>query len=197
MDLGCGEGRLLKRLVRDKQFQEVLGVDVSPRALEIAERRVGVDRLPLARQGVLRLLQGSLVYRDERLTGFDAAAVVEVIEHLEPFQLHAFEKVLFGVARPQKVVLTTPNADYNVRFDGLPAGKFRHSDHRFEWTRSQFRKWGDRTAAAHGYSVRYLPVGELDPEVGSPTQMAVFIKEGPEKKGALSEKHNEGKRGGG
>lgn len=122
----------------------------------------------------IELLHGSLIYRDERLTGFDAAACIEVIEHLDPPRLKAFERAVFEFARPGSVVITTPNAEYNVMWETRPAGQFCHRDHGFEWTRDQFRSWADSVAGERGYSVRYLPVGPEDDAVGSPTQMGVF-----------------------
>jgi 3' terminal RNA ribose 2'-O-methyltransferase Hen1 len=174
LDLGCGEGRLLRELLREKGAEEIVGVDVSCRALEMARDRLHWDRLPPAQQERVRLLQGSLTYRDRRLAGYDAAAVVEVVEHLDPPRLAAFERVLFEHARPATVVLTTPNAEYNVKFENLPAGRFRHRDHRFEWTRVEFQSWAGRVAERFGYAVRFLPVGPEDPAVGAPTQMGVF-----------------------
>jgi 3' terminal RNA ribose 2'-O-methyltransferase Hen1 len=174
LDLGCGEGKLLRELLRDKTFEEIVGVDVSCRSLEVARERLHWDRLPPVVQQRIRLLQGSLTYRDRRLAGYDAAAVIEVIEHLDPPRLAAFERVLFEFARPATVVLTTPNAEYNVKFENLPAGRFRHRDHRFEWTRAEFRVWAERAAGRFGYAVRFLPVGPEDPAVGAPTQMGVF-----------------------
>lgn len=177
LDLGCGEGRLLRLLLADPTFAEIAGVDVSVRALEVAADRLRLDRLPAKERERIRLLHGSLTYRDARLTGFDAAAVVEVIEHLDPARLAAFERVLFEFARPGAVVLTTPNREYNALFPTLPAGRFRHRDHRFEWTRAELRAWADRVAATHGYAVRSLPIGPEDPERGAPTQMAVFARQ--------------------
>jgi 3' terminal RNA ribose 2'-O-methyltransferase Hen1 len=174
LDLGCGSGKLLRLLLDDRQFEQIVGMDVSHRALEIAAERLNFDRMPEKQRQRIELIQGSLNYRDKRLAGFDAAAVVEVIEHLDPPRLAAFERVLFEFARPTTVVLTTPNAEYNVRFETLPAGTMRHKDHRFEWTRQQFQDWADSVAARFGYAVRFLPVGPEDPEVGPPTQMAVF-----------------------
>jgi 3' terminal RNA ribose 2'-O-methyltransferase Hen1 len=174
LDLGCGEGRLLRELLKERQFEEVVGMDVSYRALELARDRLRLDRLPAARAEQVKLFHGALTYRDRRLEGYDAAAVVEVIEHLDPPRLAAFERVLFEFARPGTVVLTTPNAEYNVRWASLPAGRFRHRDHRFEWTREELRRWAEGVARRFGYLVRFLPVGPEDPEVGSPTQMAVF-----------------------
>jgi 3' terminal RNA ribose 2'-O-methyltransferase Hen1 len=172
LDLGCGEGKLLRLLLKEPSFSEVVGVDVSARVLEIARERL--DRMPERVRDRATLLQGSLTYRDCRLEGFDAAAVVEVIEHLDPPRLTAFERVLFGCARPRLVVMTTPNAEYNIKFEGLPAGKMRHADHRFEWTRAQFRTWAENAARRFGHAVRFMSIGPEDEVVGSPTQMAVF-----------------------
>jgi 3' terminal RNA ribose 2'-O-methyltransferase Hen1 len=174
LDLGCSYGNLLRRLLEEKQFDEIVGLDVSHRALEIAAERLHLDRLPERQRQRIRLMQGSLIYRDKRLAGYDAAAVVEVIEHLDPPRLAAFERVLFEFAKPQTVVLTTPNLEYNVKFETLPAGQFRHRDHRFEWTRERFQNWANGVAERFGYAVRFLPVGPDDPALGSPTQMGVF-----------------------
>jgi 3' terminal RNA ribose 2'-O-methyltransferase Hen1 len=174
LDLGCGEGRLLSLLLAERVFEEIVGMDVSHRALEMASRRLRLDQMPTKQRERIRLLQGSLMYRDARLSGFDAAAVVEVIEHLDPPRLAAFERVLFEFARPATVALTTPNTEYNVRWDTLPAGTFRHKDHRFEWTRVQFQMWARGVADRHGYAVRFVGIGPEDGEVGAPTQMAVF-----------------------
>ena len=174
LDLGCGEGRLLQALLKERQFAEIVGMDVSHRALEIARDRLHYDRLPPVQKERVRLLHGSLIYRDQRLAGFDAAAVVEVVEHLDPPRLAAFERVLFECAKPKSIVITTPNREYNVKWETLPAGKFRHRDHRFEWTRGEFQEWANRVAERFGYNVRFLPVGPEDSAAGSPTQMGVF-----------------------
>jgi 3' terminal RNA ribose 2'-O-methyltransferase Hen1 len=175
LDLGCGAGALLQRLVRD-DYELVAGADVSVRALEQAARRLKLDAMHDAQRERIVLLHSPLTYRDKRLQGFDAAALVEVVEHLDPDRLEALERNVFGSARPATVVVTTPNAEYNVRWETLPAGDMRHPDHRFEWTRAEFSAWAGAIAGRHGYDVRYLPVGPDDPEVGSPTQMAVFSR---------------------
>jgi 3' terminal RNA ribose 2'-O-methyltransferase Hen1 len=175
LDLGCGAGALLARLIADG-YELVVGVDVSVRSLEEARRRLKLDSMHDAQRERISLLHSPLTYRDKRLTGFDAAALVEVVEHLDRPRLTAFEQNIFGSARPGTVVVTTPNAEYNVRWETLPAGDFRHPDHRFEWTREQFAEWGSAVAGRHGYEVRYLPVGPVDGEVGAPTQMAVFSR---------------------
>lgn len=176
LDLGCGEGKLIRELLKDRQFLEIAGMDVSYRSLEIAKERLHFDTMPEKLKERVRLFQGSLTYRDKRLAGYDAAAVVEVIEHLDPPRLAAFERVLFEHAKPAAVVVTTPNAEYNVRFETLPAGKFRHKDHRFEWTRPEFQQWARTIAERFGYAVEFRPVGNEDVEVGAPTQMGVFRK---------------------
>ena len=174
LDLGCGEGKLVRSLLEEKTFTEIVGMDVSYRSLEIASQCLKLDRMPTKQKERLKLMHGSLMYRDKRLAGYDAATVVEVIEHLDAPRLAAFERVLFESARPKTVIVTTPNAEYNVKFETLPAGQFRHKDHRFEWTREQFQQWSSGIAERFGYAVRFLPVGEEDPQVGAPTQMGVF-----------------------
>jgi len=174
LDLGCGEGKLLAALVKERGFRRVTGVDVSVRALEIAAERLKLERMPPALRERVQLLHGALTYRDRRLEGFDAAAVVEVIEHLDEARLAAFERVLFEAARPRVAVVTTPNREYNAKFPSLDAGRFRHADHRFEWTRAEFRAWAGACAARHGYAARFDGIGEADAQLGAPTQMAVF-----------------------
>ena len=176
LDLGCGEGALLRELLGDSSFQEITGIDVSARALAIARRRLRLDRMPEQVTRRISLRQGSLTYTDNSLRGFDAAVLMEVVEHIDPPRLPAFEYVVFGAAAPRTVLVTTPNAEYNVRYDGLPAGKFRHSDHRFEWTRDEFRAWAERVAGHYGYLARFTPIGITDPEVGPPCQLAVFTQ---------------------
>ena len=177
VDLGCGEGKLLELLLRDKSFERIVGMDVSYRTLEIAQRRFNFDHLPPKQRERIELIHGSLMYRDDRLAGFDAATVVEVIEHLDAPRLAAFERVVFECAKPRTVIVTTPNIEYNVRFEALPARKFRHKDHRFEWTRAEFQTWANAVGERFGYTVGFAPVGPVDGEVGSPTQMGVFDME--------------------
>ena len=174
IDLGCGEGKLLRTLLTNTDCEQITGMDVSAHALVLAKRRLRLDRLPAMQRARITLFQGALTYRDQRLTGYDAACALEVIEHLEPARLGAFERVLFEFTRPPTVVITTPNTEYNVRFEHLPAGRFRHSDHRFEWTREEFSRWATRVASRFSYAFRLLPIGPVDPTVGAPTQMAVF-----------------------
>jgi 3' terminal RNA ribose 2'-O-methyltransferase Hen1 len=176
VDVGCGEGKLLSRLLADGSFTDIAGMDVSIRALERAAENLHLDRLAPMQRKRISLFQGSLTYRDERLRGYDAATAVEVIEHLDPSRLDAFSRVLFEHAKPRHVVVTTPNSEYNAVWEALPAGRFRHADHRFEWTRQEFRGWSEVCADRAGYGVRFLPIGPEHPQHGAPTQMAVFSR---------------------
>ena len=184
IDLGCGEGRLLKKLLAHKQFERLLGVDVCVRSLEVAARRLRLsekynDRMFESQsepddQRRIRLLHGALTYRDQRLSGFDAAALVEVIEHIDLERLPSLEQVVFQSMRYPTVVVTTPNQEYNVKFEGMPEKSMRHTDHRFEWTRSEFANWAAMISEKYHYQVSIYPVGPEDQEVGAPSQMAVF-----------------------
>ncbi|MBE7171348.1 MAG: 3' terminal RNA ribose 2'-O-methyltransferase Hen1 [Williamsia sp.] len=174
VDLGCGEGKLLRLLLAEKGFEKILGMDISYHALEIAKDKLKLDRLPPRQQERIRLIHGSLTYRDKRIEGFEGATLVEVIEHLDEPRLAALEKVVFQYARPAVVVVTTPNAEYNVKLPMQSKSGMRHADHRFEWTRKQFSKWGERLAAQYGYEVSFRSVGDEDPEVGALSQLAMF-----------------------
>jgi 3' terminal RNA ribose 2'-O-methyltransferase Hen1 len=174
VDLGCGEGKLLRELVKQRQLERIVGMDVSIRSLETAHERLRLEQLSPTFRDRIQLIHGSLMYRDHRLQGFDLATVIEVIEHLDAARLRAFERVLFEQARPSTVLVTTPNAEYNVKFETLPAGQFRHPDHRFEWTRAEFEAWSAGIAARFGYEVRYDGIGQTDATLGAPTQMATF-----------------------
>ncbi|WP_369249759.1 3' terminal RNA ribose 2'-O-methyltransferase Hen1 [Streptomyces sp. R41] len=184
LDLGCGQGQLVQALLKDTRFTEIVGVDVSMRALTIASRRLKLDRMGERQASRVQLFQGSLAYTDKRLKGYDAAVLSEVVEHLDLPRLPALEYAVFGSARPRTVLVTTPNVEYNVRWETLPAGHSRHGDHRFEWTREEFRSWAGTVAERHGYDVEFTPVGPEDPEVGPPTQMATFTLTTPKEEKA-------------
>jgi len=177
LDLGCGSGALLADLLREPRHTDIVGVDVSPHVLLLAERRLRLDRLPQRQRDRIRLWQSALTYTDDRLVGFDAAVLMEVIEHVDPPRLPAVAASVFGHARPGRVVVTTPNVEYNVRFPDMTT-HLRHGDHRFEWTRAEFGSWCSEVAARYRYRVATSGVGPDDPEVGAPTQMAVFDVQG-------------------
>ena len=172
LDLGCGGGALLTALIKDGRFSEIVGCDVSAAALDQAARRLRLDRMPERQRDRVKLWQSALTYRDDRLAGYDAAVLMEVIEHVDPPRLPALEASVFGHAKPRAVVVTTPNVEYNVHYEGLTG--MRHSDHRFEWTRAEFREWGVKTADRYGYAVSFRPVGEEHETTGAPTQLAIF-----------------------
>ncbi|GAA1585258.1 3' terminal RNA ribose 2'-O-methyltransferase Hen1 [Actinoplanes couchii] len=172
LDLGCGAGALLTALVKDRNLTEIVGADVATRSLEQAERKLHLDRLPERQKDRIKLIQTALTYRDDRLRGFDAAVLMEVIEHVDLPRLPALEAAVFGHAKPGAVIVTTPNVEYNVHYEGLTG--MRHSDHRFEWTRAEFARWATATAERYGYTVTVRGVGEADETTGAPTQLALF-----------------------
>lgn len=176
LDLGCGEGRLLRELLKVPGLSKIIGVEVAPRVLAGAGDRLKLDYMPDMKRQRIELLQGSLVYRDDRLKGFDAAAAIEVIEHMEAERLPAFEAAIFGHAQPGAVIVTTPNREYNALFEGMKPDAMRHPDHRFEWTRAEFRHWAESVGLAHGYAVRFDGIGNEDAAHGHPTQVAVFTR---------------------
>jgi 3' terminal RNA ribose 2'-O-methyltransferase Hen1 len=176
IDLGCGEGKLIRLLAKDTFFEKIGGMDVSYRSLEYAQQKLDRLFLSAAQLEKVELFQGSLTYRDRRLENYDAATLVEVIEHLDESRLAALERVVFEFAHPNLVLITTPNSEYNIKFENLPSGKFRHYDHRFEWTRVEFQTWAKDIAERFNYTVSFEDIGSIDPVVGAPTQMAIFEK---------------------
>ncbi len=176
-DLGCGEGKLLALALKEPTLTRILGIDVSSQALALANRRLHLDRLPAAQRERIEVAQGSLLYRDRRLEGFDVAALVEVIEHLDPPRLNAMERVVFEHARPRRVVITTPNREYNVRWEEVSTRRLRHEDHRFEWTRAECQVWAERVAATYRYRYSLQEIGPADPALGAPSQLVIFDRQ--------------------
>jgi 3' terminal RNA ribose 2'-O-methyltransferase Hen1 len=174
LDLGCGEGKLLRMLIKEKQFSKIAGMDISYNALTKAKDRLHWEEMAPKQKERIDLFQGALTYKDKRLEGFDAAAIVEVIEHLDLNRLRSFERVVFECAKPKTIILTTPNAEYNELFENMEAGTMRHTDHRFEWTRKDFEDWSKRVAEKNNYKVEFLPVGQEEEKVGAPSQMGIF-----------------------
>ena len=174
IDLGCGEGKLLRMLIKQRQFQRIAAMDISYVELGRVKQRLHWDDMAPRQKERINLFQGSLTYRDERLSGFDAAAIIEVIEHLDEDRLAAFVRVVFEFSRPGTVVLSTPNVEYNVLFENMAEGSLRHDDHRFEWTRQQFEDWAEKLCTQYSYDVEFFAVGEIHNELGAPSQMGVF-----------------------
>lgn len=178
IDMGCGEGRLTGMLLKEKQIQRLTACDVSVNTLEKAADRLRLDRMPLTLRNKLTLMQASLTYRDKRFSGFDCACIVEVIEHIEPMRITAVERVVFEFAAPRTVILTTPNKEYNVNYENMKENALRHGDHRFEWTRAEFKAWADHVCEQYGYHCEISGIGEHNEATGTPTQMGVFTKNG-------------------
>ncbi|MGV0025303.1 3' terminal RNA ribose 2'-O-methyltransferase Hen1 [Phormidesmis priestleyi] len=178
IDLGCGEGKLVAQLAKDLFFEQIAGMDVSSRSLEIAQEKLENLLLSTAQKQRIQLFQGALTYRDRRLENYDAATLIEVIEHLDESRLAALERVVFEFAHPHTVLMTTPNSEYNIKFENLQTGKLRHHDHRFEWTRQEFQTWATTISQRFDYTVSFADIGTLDLTVGAPTQMAIFERSG-------------------
>ena len=173
LDLGCGGGELLLRLAREAQFCRIVGMDISAGVLRAARELLQAEPGALAQR--VELVEASFAVPDARFAGFDAAALVETIEHIDAHRLSSVERAVFGSFRPATVVITTPNSEYNP-IHGAPAGSFRHPDHRFEWPRAKFRDWARGVAGRNGYRAAFGDIGEPDPDLGSPTQMAVLSR---------------------
>lgn len=176
IDIGCGEGNLLQLLLKEKQFKRVVGVDVSHVALERAYDKLKLEHISESMSERIQLFQGSLTYKDARFEGYDAACVIEVVEHMDLSRLAAFERVLFEFARPRTVIMTTPNREYNIKYENLSEQKLRHGDHRFEWERKEFRQWASDIAGRLGYTVSFSEIGDNNDALGAPTQMGVFTR---------------------
>ncbi len=176
IDLGCGECKLTSMLLEEKQIKRVGAADVAVRVLEKAKQNLRYDRMPPYKKDKLTLMQASLTYKDPRFSGYDAACIVEVIEHLDPQRIIAFERVVFEYAAPNTVIVTTPNKEYNAHYEWLTEGNLRHHDHRFEWSREDFAKWTEHICEVYGYTVERSEIGDVDEEYGAPTQMGVFRK---------------------
>lgn len=186
VDLGCGDGPFVRAALLERSIERVIGVEVSARTLELAEARLDALNLGEDARARVSLLLGSMLYRDARLDGIDAAICIEVIEHLDPDRLPFFEANVFGSLRPRVIAVTTPNVEANAKMPGLAPGARRHRDHRFEWTRAELAAWAERVSHEHGYDVRFVPIGDDDPEVGAPTQMAIFERRAPRQMDAPS-----------
>jgi 3' terminal RNA ribose 2'-O-methyltransferase Hen1 len=177
-DLGCGEGKLLAILRKERQFTRIVGLDASMVSLQRANQKLGLDKAAGVAVERLQLLHGALTYRDDRLRGFDAATLVEVVEHLDADRLPALAEAVFGHARPRLVVVTTPNSEFNASFVNMAPGSFRHPDHRFEWTRAEFHGWVKSIEQAYGYQAELSDIGEAHLDFGPPTQAACFRRAG-------------------
>lgn len=172
LDLGCGHGELMILLAAEQRFTRIVGIDPSPKALDMAREQLTLKGHPPG-TGRLSLFRGSCTQFSDDFAGFDAVVLVEVIEHIPPGNLSSVEKVVFAGCRPPTVIITTPNSEYNP-LHGMAEGTMRHRDHQFEWPRDKFENWADGVAQRQHYQVRFFPVGEVDPQRGGSSQMALF-----------------------
>jgi 3' terminal RNA ribose 2'-O-methyltransferase Hen1 len=165
---------LVVALARDAGIARLIGTDVSMRELERAKARLERLTLAASQRERIDLFQSSALYADARLAGLDAVTLIEVIEHVDADRLPALVRSIFGEARPKTVVVTTPNREYNARFATLAVGTMRHPDHRFEWSRVEFSAWAEDVSRVHGYEVAFEAIGDMDVDLGPPTQMGIF-----------------------
>jgi small RNA 2'-O-methyltransferase len=171
LDLGCGDGSLLLRLAQEPGIARVVGIDVSSAAL--AHLQAKLLEMPAEFRERIELIHGSLSEPRPSLAGFDAAILVETIEHVDPDRLSRVERSVFHDMRPSTAVITTPNRDFNPLL-GVPPHRYRHPDHRFEWGRAKFRAWVEGVARRGGYAAQCSDVAGAHPLLGGASQMAVF-----------------------
>lgn len=178
---GHAEQEIEKKISFNKERMKVVsekicGMNVSNRELKLAKERLKFEDLPDRVRSRLDFTIGSAIYKDDRFSGYDAITLIEVIEHIDENRLLHLERSIFEYASPNVVIVTTPNFEYNVNFENLSVGAFRHGDHRFEWTRRQFETWASAVADKNRYKVSFSAIGPIDDKNGSPTQMGVFEK---------------------
>ncbi|MDP2410709.1 MAG: methyltransferase domain-containing protein [Pseudolabrys sp.] len=171
LDLGCGDGDLLVRLVSEPQIERIVGIDLCQASLQ--RLRARLDALEDDGAAQVELVHGSMTESGADLAGFDCAILIETIEHIDPQRLSVLERAVFGAMRPATIVITTPNAEFNPLL-GVPSHRFRHPDHRFEWDRVRFQRWAEGVAARNGYIVACRDIAGYHPALGGASQMAVF-----------------------
>ncbi|XP_032380889.1 small RNA 2'-O-methyltransferase isoform X2 [Etheostoma spectabile] len=180
VDLGCSECNLLQKLKFHREIELLVGVDIN--GANIKKKMHGLAPMstdylqPSFDQLRIELYQGSVTQEDARLRGFDLVTSIELIEHLPLADVERFSKVVFGYMTPVAVIVSTPNFEFNHLFH-QPAG-FRHSDHKFEWTRAEFKSWALKVCLEYGYAVEFTGVGQAPPgqqeRVGFCSQIGVF-----------------------
>ncbi|MET7671167.1 methyltransferase domain-containing protein [Micromonospora luteifusca] len=178
LDVGCAQGEFELAALRrwPQKATEFHGIDPDTDAvrsgLEQLDRELD-DRLrSRARLDVAEVADLPHLWADH-----DAVVAIEVIEHLDEPTLELFARLVFRELSPPTVVLTTPNAEYNVLFpEDHPSGRprVRHPGHHFEWTRSEMRRWIAAHAAPAGYRAALRGIGEAHPMYGPPTQLWVL-----------------------
>lgn len=175
VDLGAGEGKLSVKLGYLDGVKEILSVEPSNksrvRAIQRFEEAEGTDGFTLPTS-----LAGSLFYFDDRLVNKDIMVLCEVIEHIDEYRIPKMMEAIFRSYQPRVLIVTTPNQEYNVIYDMDET--MRHHDHRFEWTRDDFQENCEQWIKESPYYIQFEGIGEEHPEYGTPTQMAIFRREG-------------------
>ncbi|XP_076258447.1 hen1 methyltransferase isoform X2 [Rhynchophorus ferrugineus] len=181
VDFGCAEFGLFIFL-KDLNLNEIMFVDINENLLDENICRVQ----PLLGDHLKRrysplevtVFKGSVSDPDYRLHKTDVVTAIELIEHLYPDTLDAFCYNIFSYIQAKLIIITTPNADFNVVFKKV--NMFRHPDHKFEWTRNQFKDWCQNiTERFQDYRVEINGIGEYFEETkmfGCCSQMALFIR---------------------
>ncbi|MDN4617361.1 3' terminal RNA ribose 2'-O-methyltransferase Hen1 [Paenibacillus sp. PsM32] len=176
IDFGAGEGKLSVRLGQIEGVEQVWAVEPSMqsqlRAIDRFAKLEGRtdDVIPV-------ITTGSLFYRDERWIDQDVIILCEVIEHINEVRLPQVIHTLFTDYRPQTLIITTPNREYNEVYD-MDTEEIRHADHRFEWTRAEFEQYCTQWIQNRPYTFTISGIGEKHEQYGQPTQMVVFHRTG-------------------
>ena len=173
LDLGCGDGPLLLALAGDSYFTQITGLDISRKALEACAQNLAQANIALEQR--VSLLNESFADANPKFQGYDAAVLLETIEHIPPDRLSKVERAVFSGFRPGVVLITTPNRECNEIL-GVPSHRLRHPGHEFEWDRAKFQAWAQGVAARSGYHAAFMGLGPAHPVLGSPNQMALFTR---------------------
>ena len=182
IDLGTGEGALIDILLNCPQFSTINAIDSDLLCVEKTYNLIKFKSSKPACKSCVNLFHGNLALQDSRFVGFDALVCLEVIEHLQPIELAQFPETIFGFNKPKIAIISTPNAEFNLHFPDLQYNtikKFRHFDHKFEWTRLEFKNWCENIATVYGYYLFFTGCGRVAETfdlLGYCTQMCLFVK---------------------
>ncbi|XP_016985820.1 small RNA 2'-O-methyltransferase [Drosophila rhopaloa] len=187
VEFGCAEMRFFQLMRRIETIENILLVDIDEPLL----RKNSISVNPLVSDYIrhrlsplnVRILQGSVADSSEELRNTDAVVALELIEHVYDDVLSKIPSNVFGFMQPKLVVFSTPNSDYNViftRFNPLLPNGFRHDDHKFEWTREEFKSWCLSIVEKYpNYMFSLLGVGNPPKDlesVGHVSQIAIFVR---------------------
>ncbi|XP_050674299.1 small RNA 2'-O-methyltransferase isoform X2 [Leptidea sinapis] len=179
VDFGYHDMSFIKYLKEVPGIKHVLGVDIETIPLQCSSLILGCDEHTRENPLKVTLFQGNAADPDYRLIGCDAVIAIEMIEHMLPHDLERFVHTVFGFIKPRIVILTTPNADFNVMFKALENNGLRRLDHFFEWSRSQFNDWCSNIVDRYpNYTVTCKGIGPGPPDtlrLGCCSQLALFV----------------------